>query len=73
MSLGDRLDEKYDLSRRAFLVQIKCTSTAPFQVQIGGDSTSIDAKRISGQTFSVNDYGLAFWQPPNAPICFKTT
>jgi hypothetical protein len=73
MSLRDRLDEKFDLNRRAVIVQVKCTSTAPFQVQIAGDAASVDAKRIGGQVFAVNDYGLAFWQPPNAPICFKTT
>lgn len=73
MSLGDKLDEKYDLGNKAVLVQIKCTSTSPFTVRISGGSTDVAAKVIAGQSFSVNDYGLAFWSPPSAPICFKTT
>lgn len=63
---------RYGLDRPVRLVQVKCSSTSPFRVTIAGGDTEVDALRVSGQAFAVNDMGLAFWAPPLAPICFKT-
>lgn len=69
-----KLVEKYDLDHPIRLVQIQCKDVSPtFTVYIAGDtSTPVEARRVAGQTFAVNDYGLALWAPPMAPICFKT-
>lgn len=74
MSAISKLVEKYDLGRPVRIVQVQCAATSPtFTVYMSGDtSTAIEARRVSGQTFAVGDYGLAMWAPPMAPICFKT-
>lgn len=71
-TLVDRLNEKYELGRKAVTVPIKCTSTSPFRVQIAGVGDPVDAVRITGQSFAVDDVGTAWWSAPNPPICFKT-
>lgn len=60
-------------NRPVQLVSIKCATTSPFTVYVNGGATAVPARKISGHTFSVNDVGSALWQPPAAPICFKTT
>lgn len=55
------------------MVPIQCVSTSPFKVLIEGGDEPVDALRIAGQAFDINDRGLALWAPPLAPICLKTT
>lgn len=74
MNEGHRANERHGGGRPARLVPVKCTSTTPFQVSIGGDPTPVEANRILGSTlFAVGEYGMALYAPPLPPICFKTT
>lgn len=72
MSLADKLVEKYGLDQRVLLVPVSCVDDSPFTVQIAG-ADPVPARKIAGQTFAVNDVGMALWLPPALPICFKTT
>jgi len=63
-----RIDEAPGLR----LVRVKCTSTAPFQVEINGQGP-VGALTVAGSTFALSDLGYALWAPPLPPMCFKVT
>lgn len=55
------------------MVPVTCVSVFPLEVSIAGTDSSVPAKAVEGQAFDLGDKGMALWQPPQPPICFKTT
>lgn len=55
------------------VITVTCATTVPFAVYVAGDTVAVPAKIQAGSTFGLGDQGYALWQPPLAPICFKTT
>lgn len=55
------------------MVPITCVQETPLEVSIAGTDSSVPAKAIEGHAFELGDKGMALWQPPLPPICFKTT
>lgn len=72
-SIAEALADKYRLNAIPRLIPVKCVSVSPFQVVLEGGDEPVDALRVAGQSFAVNDRGMGLWAPPLAPICLKTT